>query len=359
MGMKIKQNWIFYLCLLLCSFCLVCFYGGMVPYLIFYTVLCIPVVGFFYVIYVMKHFKLYQSVEGRDFVKGEPIHYTFQIANEDVIYYDDIEVKFDSEYAMILGMQESMTFHLKPGQQEEVKTKIVCNYRGKYQVGIKDYYVSDFLKLYRLHGRLTTSVNLIIKPRIVPLEQEDLLFEKNQGNRTKTAKSEGEQGNEIRTYMPGDSMRNVHWKASAKTGELKVREMEKNCGNSFLVVLDGKPDEKTGILRIAREDAYIERMVSLVYECYKRGILVRVLYWEDGIRVHEINSAGSWNAFYRKSGTMEFQCPYPVEELQVPMEELMKVRQIVYITENESPAFQKKVEELKHAGIQVLVLKGK
>lgn len=126
----------------------------------------------------MKHFKLYQSVEGRDFVKGEPIHYTFQIANEDVIYYDDIEVKFDSEYAMILGMQESMTFHLKPGQQEEVKTKIVCNYRGKYQVGIKDYYVSDFLKLYRLHGRLTTSVNLIIKPRIVPLEQEDLLFEK-------------------------------------------------------------------------------------------------------------------------------------------------------------------------------------
>lgn len=357
--MKRKQNWMIYACLLLGSFCLVCSYGGVIPYLLFYTVLAIPVIGFLYVLYVMKHFKLYQYVEGRDFVKGEPIDYTFQIGNEDIIYYDNIEVKFDSEYAQISGIQENMTFRLRPGEQKKVKTKIVCHYRGKYEVGIKDYYVSDFLNLYRFHGALTSSVSLIIKPRIVPWEKEGLLFEKNQGNRTKTARTEGERGNEIRAYVPGDSMRNVHWKASAKAGELRVREIEKNCGNGLAVILDATPGEETGILRLAREDACIERLISVVYECYKRGILVRVFYWEDGIKSHEISNSRTWNAFYKKSGEVAFESPYPVEELKITVDELSAFRQIVYVTDTESFAFQKKTEELKRAGMQVFVLNGK
>lgn len=50
---------------------------------------------------------------------------------------------------------------------------------------------------------------------------------------------------ELRTYREGEPLRNVHWKVTAKTGELMVREYEKQAANVLLVYLDlntyGKP----------------------------------------------------------------------------------------------------------------------
>jgi len=47
----------------------------------------------------------------------------------------------------------------------------------------------------------------------------------------------------IREYIPGDSRRHVHWKSTAKTGRLMVRQFEETRRARFAVVLDVQAEE--------------------------------------------------------------------------------------------------------------------
>lgn len=55
---------------------------------------------------------------------------------------------------------------------------------------------------------------------------------------------------ELRDYRPGDNLRDVHWKLSAKTDRLTVREAQEPVTGRALLTLDlcGTPEEKDSIL---------------------------------------------------------------------------------------------------------------
>lgn len=44
----------------------------------------------------------------------------------------------------------------------------------------------------------------------------------------------------LRAWHPGDSMRRIHWRASARTGELMIREFEDERGGMLVVALGGR-----------------------------------------------------------------------------------------------------------------------
>ena len=72
------------------------FYGGNIPYALFYLTLCAPVISFLYTVYVFIRFKLYQDISERTLVKGEATDYSFRLSNEDFISYQQIQVQFYS-----------------------------------------------------------------------------------------------------------------------------------------------------------------------------------------------------------------------------------------------------------------------
>lgn len=47
----------------------------------------------------------------------------------------------------------------------------------------------------------------------------------------------------LRDYVPGDDRRNVHWRTTARTGRLMVRQFEETHRASLLVLLDTLPDD--------------------------------------------------------------------------------------------------------------------
>ena len=70
----------------------------------------------------------------------------------------------------------------------------------------------------------------------------------------------------IRPYLPTDSMRSINWKASAKTGSLKVNQYEWTTDESVLVIADlssGEEEEREILLE------YISSFSSLLLE---RGV---------------------------------------------------------------------------------------
>ena len=103
--------------------------------------------------------------------------------------------------------------------------------------------VYDYLGLFTFRVRKTESKTILIRPRVL----ESALPEALRGAQSWRPKAGGgfAENHELRPYRPGDSLNQVHWKLSAKTGQLILREpMEPQPGLLLLTMtLRGTPDE--------------------------------------------------------------------------------------------------------------------
>lgn len=115
---------------------------------------------------------------------------------------------------------------------------------GQIACTCRSLYVYDFLGLFRL-SRKPAPCNVLVFPAPIPMPRpEDLEQHLSRSWRPKYGGGFAE-NHELRLFRPGDSMNQVHWKLSAKTGKLVVREpMVPNIGLVLLSVsLCGEPQE--------------------------------------------------------------------------------------------------------------------
>jgi uncharacterized protein (DUF58 family) len=91
------------------------------------------------------------------------------------------------------------------------------------------------------------------------------------------AKGRGQDLYALRDYMPMDSARHVHWKASARLGSLMVREFAREDDCRVLLVLDPHSDAALPAANAAERDRF-ERMVELcaaiAWNFHERGALL-------------------------------------------------------------------------------------
>ena len=106
-------------------------------------------------------------------------------------------------------------------------------------------WVCDYLELFRFPLRKTGTVRIPVRPQPVRPASEPDLSRFYSG--ALVAKQGGgfAENHELRLYRPGDSLRQIHWKLSAKTGKLILREpmvIKDNCA-LLTLELTGKPDQ--------------------------------------------------------------------------------------------------------------------
>ncbi len=115
---------------------------------------------------------------------------------------------------------------------------------GGLEITIEKCRVHDYLGLFSFPAKTAGPRTLVIRPRAVPVT--DLPDRKKLIPRSWRPKPGGgfAENHELRLYRPGDSLNQVHWKLTAKTGRLTVREpMEPHRGLNLLTMdLSGEPD---------------------------------------------------------------------------------------------------------------------
>ena len=125
------------------------------------------------------------------------------------------------------------------------ETQALTAHCGGYTVTVKKPRIFDYLGLFSLPVRKKEELRLLIRPRPVALTlPEDLHRQIHMQWRPKAGGGFSE-NHELRQYCPGDSLNQIHWKLSAKTGELMLRQpMEPREGLALLTLhLRGTPEE--------------------------------------------------------------------------------------------------------------------
>jgi uncharacterized protein (DUF58 family) len=136
---------------------------------------------------------------------------------------------------------------LAPGAIGRAAYRIPTRRRGRYQVGPLSISVSDPFGMARRSEPSAGEADLVVRPRVhdivAPVAFGGRLTAEHEATAARAVVSDlGDEFVTLREYQVGDDLRRVHWRSTARTGELMIRQDEARWRARAAVVLDVRPD---------------------------------------------------------------------------------------------------------------------
>jgi uncharacterized protein (DUF58 family) len=124
--------------------------------------------------------------------------------------------------------------------QERLEIDIFCHARGIYSIGPQVARTRDPLGLFQLQIIQGNPIKVVVQPRIVALPYFRLPVAEQSGEETIRRRSQIRTPNvaTIREYIHGDSLNQIAWLSTAKTGQLMSKEFDSGGGGEVWIVVD-------------------------------------------------------------------------------------------------------------------------
>ncbi|WP_104126294.1 DUF58 domain-containing protein [Cryobacterium sp. Y57] len=136
-------------------------------------------------------------------------------------------------------------FHLPrlaPGAEHDDLFTIPTQRRTVLSVGPVRSVRGDALGLFRRVIEWTPAEDLFVHPRTVHLDGSSSGFLRDlEGLPTSDLSNDDVSFHALREYLPGDDLRNVHWRSSARTGTIMVRQFEETRRSHLAIALSRNP----------------------------------------------------------------------------------------------------------------------
>jgi uncharacterized protein (DUF58 family) len=149
-----------------------------------------------------------------------------------------------------------------PGTHLQAEVKLKFRRRGRYQerFSLSTRFPFAFLSKTR---RVALSREVLIYPELTSSEEVVELLPVVSGKREAYQKGLGSDLYRIREYLPEDTARHVDWKATAKSGALKVREFAREDERRLRIVFDNpqprqlSPEKYEHLISVAASAAWL------------------------------------------------------------------------------------------------------
>lgn len=151
--------------------------------------------------------------------------------------------------------------------------------RGRFEIGPMTVRVSDPFGLVELGRAFHTTVPLTVTPRTVPLPIFPLAgaWTGSGDNRPRAFATGSAEDVTVREYRQGDDLRRVHWRSSARTGELMVRREEQPWQSRATLFLDNRSRAHRGKGAASSLEAAVSAAASIAVHLTQRGFTVRLV----------------------------------------------------------------------------------
>ncbi|MFL0411090.1 DUF58 domain-containing protein [Microbacterium paludicola] len=134
--------------------------------------------------------------------------------------------------------------HLTPGEAVEELFAIPTTRRAVLPVGPVSIVRGDPLGLFERVDSRDEPVDLYVHPRTVRFDGQSLGFVRDlEGMTSRELTRDDIAFHALSEYQPGDDLRHVHWRSTARTGTLMVRTYEQTRRSHFVMGLSSHPAE--------------------------------------------------------------------------------------------------------------------
>ncbi|MER8070783.1 DUF58 domain-containing protein [Streptomyces sp. NPDC094034] len=168
---------------------------------------------------------------------------------------------------------------VEPGGRREVSYRVRSDLRGRYPLGPLQLRLSDPFGMCELTRSFSAYDTLTVVPRTEPLPPVRLGGEasgRGEG-RQRSLSLAGEDDVIPRGYRHGDDLRRVHWRSTARYGELMVRREEQPQRARCTVLLDTRRSAYQGAGPDSAFEWAVSGAASTLVHLLERGFAVRLL----------------------------------------------------------------------------------
>ncbi|MDQ1643984.1 MAG: hypothetical protein QOJ50_168 [Cryptosporangiaceae bacterium] len=133
-------------------------------------------------------------------------------------------------------------------QASQVSYTVRADARGRYVLGPLSVRLTDPFGLCELTRSFTSTERLVVTPVVTPLPPVRVSGEwaGNGESRARSIAVHGEDDAATREYRHGDDLRKVHWRSTARTGEMMVRREEQPWHTTATLLLDTRSSAHRG-----------------------------------------------------------------------------------------------------------------
>jgi uncharacterized protein (DUF58 family) len=168
---------------------------------------------------------------------------------------------------------------IEPRGVRDVTYPVRADTRGRYSVGPLAVRLTDPFGLCELTRSFATVDDLIVTPVVSPLPTVRLGGDWAGGgdSRSRSVAASGSDDAATREYRHGDDLRKVHWRSTARVGELMVRREEQPYQSRATLLLDGRLNGHRGDGPGSSYEYAVSAIASIAVNLSRAGFLLRLV----------------------------------------------------------------------------------
>ena len=169
---------------------------------------------------------------------------------------DRVEVLVELPPEVKVGGDAARSFRLRAREERLIPLELRCTRWGSFELGRLEVRARDVLRLVTWQGTVETTRHLKAYPRPITLRRllapvETQAFA---GSEVARVKGDGVEYADIRDFVPGDRVRSINWRASARRQGLVVNERHPERNTDVVLFIDSFVDVR-GVESGVLEDA--------------------------------------------------------------------------------------------------------
>ena len=209
---------------------------------------------------------------------GQSAEVTLTLTNEGRVPGAVMLLEEQVPYA--LGSRRRFTLGaIGAGWRRQVTYRVHSQLRGRYDLGPMSVRLTDPLGLVELGRAFRATSPIIVTPRATPLPPIALggAAAGTGDNRPRAFAVGSAEDVTVREYRRGDDLRRVHWRSSARVGDLMVRREEQPWQSRATVFIDNRAHAHRGQGPSSSFEAAVSAAASVAVHLSQRGFMVRLV----------------------------------------------------------------------------------
>lgn len=230
--------------LMICSLVFAYTQGGNLPYAVLYGFLLSFLLGVLYVVKMKNGIYMKTEMDRNLYYCGEQGEYTLIIQNLTLLPIPYLTIK-NKVLADLDPKYKGQLISMNIDERKIIKVKADFKVRGVYNLGDNDLNISDLFSIFEIRKNYNFDEVIKVYPRILDIKDievngYDLI--RNIVN-FKGTLEDISAVKDIRKYNEGDSLKRVHWKLSAKYGQLYVKNFDNVSGEKCTLLFNMNEDD--------------------------------------------------------------------------------------------------------------------
>lgn len=306
---------------------------------------------------------------------GEELHFEIKIRNHSVMPYMKGYLYFDASH----NVMNHNYFHLKYGEwntyripisivgKDEVSATVPLKAMSRGKMGIRNirYTFSHPLTFETVElafdGHYDTTA--IIYPNAKSVQNITNTHDNYFGEETSPFSTYEDVLQPIRTrdYLPSDSFKRIHWKASAKRQTLQTKVFEHNQNLSWLLLINIAVKSPLGNDYVSKDaEKYLSEAAYIAKHIIKQGLPVEMFvnnYTTSGpLHVKVGKGIGHFRRILEALAIVDVNNIYPMNSIfHIVSNQHMQSQRIIYLGDSDNDN-RESIEELKTLGHQVFYI---